>query len=156
MTFHKASNDVLIYGEGRLQVIHHLLKISVLALQIRDLQGLLVLCLPHGRLCGWVIVAEVAGHVGLKMCDGCGLGLCLCDIRTPRDTIGSLLVLLRHLLIEAADRGTLTLETPSAWDHWGFPLRSLLRSRIRRILRVLLGGGATSATSTEQGLQVSA
>ena len=65
LTFHKASNDVLIYGEGRLKVIHHLLEVAVLALQIRDLQGLLVLSKPHRRLCGWVIVAEVAGHVGL-------------------------------------------------------------------------------------------
>ena len=100
LTFEQASNNVLIYGEGRLQVVHHLLEVAVLALQIRDLQSLLVLREPHCRLGAWVIVAEVARHVGLKMCDGRGFGLGLCDMRTPRDAIGSLLRdLLRRLLV---------------------------------------------------------
>ena len=65
LTFEQASNNVLIYGEGRLQVVHHLLEVAVLALQIRDLQSLLVLGEPHRRLGAWVIVAEVARHVCL-------------------------------------------------------------------------------------------
>ena len=65
LAFEEASNNVLIYGEGGLQVVHHLLEVAVLALQIRDLQRLLVLREPHRRLRTRVIVAEVAGHVGL-------------------------------------------------------------------------------------------